>query len=173
MSDVESDDTEIDAFLDSDESVEDLLKEEYGPRESNDEFFKDLQPDDDFSEEEIEVSASPDERLIKGKGIALTSLDTEGVTLDEDISKEEETVATHAQDEFANPALNSVYKATMNERAIRERKNLNKREMLDLAADVVDEYFRKHVQTDGVDDAKLNELKFAARKRVARTLAEE
>lgn len=169
----EIEDVEIDAFLESDESVEDLLKEEYGPKhETSDAFFTDLQPESDVREEEPDVSASPDEQLIKGRGIALTDI-TADVELDEEISKEDELLATHAHDEFDDPALNSVYKATMQERAVRERAAMDKREMFDLAGDMVDEYFRKHVQTEGIDEEKLNRLKFAARRRVANHLAND
>lgn len=173
MPDTDEADAEIDAFLDSDETVDDLLKAEYSPRDPDDSFFADLQPQVDVRDEEPEVDASPDTRLIRGKGIALTDIDVSDVTLDEEISKEEETVATHSGDTFDNPALNAVYKSTVQHRAARERAEMNKRELLDLAADVVDDYFRKHVKTDGIDDAKLNRLKFAARQRVARTLSEE
>lgn len=169
----DTEDVEIDAFLESDESVEDLLKEEYGASEPNDTFFDDLQPQTDVREEEPEVDASPDKRLIRGKGIALTDLDMHGVTLDEEISKEEETVATHSRDEFSDPALNAVYKSSTKHRAARERAEMDKRELLDLAGEMVDDYFRKNVKTEGMDEERLNKLKFAARRRVARTLAEE
>lgn len=169
----EIEDVEVDAFLESDESVDDLLKSEYGASEPDDTFYDDLQPVADVREEEPEVDASPDKRLIRGKGIALTNLDTDGVTLDEEISKEEEMVATRNRDKFSDPALNAVYKSSTKHRAARERAEMDKRELLDLAGEMVDDYFRKNVQTDGIDDARLNQLKFAARRRVARTLAED
>lgn len=175
MSD-DADDPEIDAFLDSDETVEDLMKAEYGPKYEgmSDEFYKDLHPQHDTRDDDVEAAASPDDRLIRGKAIAFADLDTEGITLDEEISKEEEVAATHGPgDTFSDPALNSVYKATMRERATRERALMDKRELLDLAGDIVDDYFRKHVKTDGIDDDRLNQLKFAARKRVARTLRDD
>lgn len=175
MSDESADDAEIDAFLDSEDSVEDLLKAEYAPKHEgmSDEFYQELHPQQDTRDDELEVSASPDERLIRGKGIAFTDVDTEGVTLDEELTPEEEVAATHGPgDEFSDPALNSVYKATMSERATRERALMDKRELLDLAGDIVDDYFRKHVKTNGVDDSRLNELKFAARRVIARKLSE-
>lgn len=171
----EPEDVEIDAFLESDESVEDLLKEEYGPREPTDEFFKDLQPDDvELEDDDIDVSASPDEQLIKGRGIAFTDIDASDVRLDAELDKEEEVAATHGgSDTFDDPALNAVYKSTVSERAERERQLMDKRELLDLAGEIVEDYFRKHVKTDGIDEERLNRLKFAARRRVANTLAEE
>lgn len=173
MPEEDIEDVEIDSYLDSDESIDDLLKEEYSPQhEPNDEFFKDLHPENNATEDDLETPASPDERLIRGKGIALTNIESDE-ELDEEISKEEETLATYAQDEFDNPALNSVYKATMEERAVRERQIMDKRELLELAGDMVDEYFRKNVETDGIDESKLNQLKFAARRRVANKLSDD
>lgn len=172
MSDHDFDDIEIDGFLESDDDVETLLKEEYSPREPDDEFYSDLQPQVDVREQDPEPPASPDETLIRGKSLVFEDLDPE-VELDEEISKGEEVAATHKSDEFDNPALNSIYKASVRERAARERAEMSKRELLDLAADMVDDFFRKNVKTDGIKDDELNRIKFAARRRIANRLAEE
>lgn len=173
MSANEDEDIQIDGFLESDDSVEDLLKEEYGPREPTTSFLEGLQPNVDLEDEEPEVAASPDERLIKGRGIAFSDLDVDDVQLDAELSKGEEVAATHGGgDTFDDPALNAVYKSTTNERARRTRAEMDKRELLDLAGEMVEDYFRKHVKTDGIDEAKLQRLKFAARKRIANKLAE-
>lgn len=168
---------EIDGFLDSDETVEELMKQEYGvsdeEREEAEEFFKDLQPQVDTREVEEEAPASPDEELIKGRGIALTDIAADDVELDEEISKSEEMVAQHSSDQFDDPALNAAYKSTTTQRARRERAMMDKRELLDLAGDMVDEYFRKNVKTDGIDEERLNQLKFAARRRVLSRLTED
>lgn len=169
--------TEIDEFLESDETVEELMQKEYGVSDEEQkeakEFFEDLQPQVDTREVEEEVSASPDEDLIKGRGIALTNIAADNVALDGELSKDEEMVAQHGSDLFDDPALNATYKSTTSERARRERALMDKKELLDLAGDMVDNYFRKHVKTDGIDEERLNKLKFAARRRVLSQLSED
>lgn len=163
---------EIDAFLESGETVQELMEKEFSPTDPSETFIHDLEPVE-IEDDEVEVEVSPDKSLIRGKGIALTNIDTEGVGLDEELEKEVEVAATYTDgDLFDDPALNSVFKSTMNRRAERVRAGMDKRELLDLAGDIVESYFRKHVKSDGIDEEELNRLKFAARKHVAETLRE-
>lgn len=178
MTNLDTDDVDVDSFLESDESIEDLLKSEYDvswyfeKHGSGEDLTADLQPETDIRDD-VDDDVLPDQRLIRGKGIAFSDLDVDDVGLDAELSPEEEVASTHSDDDtFSDPALNAVYKSTMNERAEFTRSNMNKRELLDLAADMVDEYFRKHVKTDGIEEGKLNKIKFVARQRVARALAE-
>jgi len=170
-------DIDVDGFLDSDETVEELMQKEYGVSDEeaqrSQEFWQDLQPQVDTRDVEEAPPASPDEELIKGRGIAMTDVMADDMELDGELSKDEEMVAQHGNDTFEDPALNAVYKSTTSERARRERAMMSKRELLDIAGDMVDEYFRKNVKTDGIDESRLNQLKFAARRRVAQKLTED
>jgi len=169
----DSEDIEVDGFLDTEETVEELMEKEYSPKhEPSDEFFADLQPQSDVREETEDSPASPDERLIKGRGIALTDISSD-IGLDEQISREEEVAAAHTDSRFSDPALNAVNKATEKTRAERERAMMDKQELYDLAGEMVEDYFRKNVKTEGIDDERLNRLKFTARRRVAQKLSEE
>lgn len=175
MTDSEFEDVDIDGFLESDESIEDLMKEEFSGSDlvgKSEAIEGALSPDIDVRELDEDEYISHDERLIKGTGIAFADI-SDDVDLENEFTEEEEMVALHKDnDVFEDAALNAVYKSTMNERAANVRSQLDKRELLDLAADIVDEYFRKHVKTEGIDDSRLNKLKFAARKRVLRNLKE-
>ena len=170
----QEDEGEIDAFLDSDETIEELLKQEYDESDffdSRDEIIGQFEKLDDDEIEIEEPTLGADEELIKGTGIAFADMDTDDVEIDEHLSPDEMIKARHNLDEEgSDPISNAVAKATESERMDRVRGTMEKRELLDLAADMVAEFFEKNVQEDGLDEEELSKIRFTARRKAAKIL---
>lgn len=168
------DDMEIDGFLDSDESVESLMAKQFGPEAAEaeadvlDQFRPSEMPGGD------DTVGSTDGELIKRVGMAMADTDVGGVGLDLEFSDAETVVATHGSEWDADrPVADAIVKATEDSRQRTVAANLSKREMLDLAGEAVDDFFRENVKEEGLDDDRLNELKFAARRRVLKYLDDQ
>lgn len=161
----DADEIDVDGFLDTEESVADLMKSEFAsPLDKRGEILDQFAGGNDPDVREQEVS-SRDSDLIKRTGMTVAKTDTDGVMLDAEFTPEERAVANHADvtTHSADPVADTIIKATEERRVQRVSEGLSKREMIDLAAEAVDDYFHERVKADGIDEAELNRLKFKAR----------
>lgn len=158
-------DVDLDEYLGDDTSVDELFKEQFDTERFSQTFDNVMSTFETAPPAEA-LDELPDERLIKGTGIASHDINVDDITLDGELTPEEQVVAAYGGDgeTTGDVMADAISKATAEAQTER---GISKREMMNLAAETIEDFVRESVREDGIDQSTVERLKFAARRAVA------